>query len=318
MAVPTITSVSPSTVWTGGQMVLIVGTNFKVPTIPVPQNRPLPAPTPTVQVLCDGVACTDVGVHSATKVSCRLPAHDPGAAVAITVKNLDASCVPIAGETATKAAAVTYARPDLSAEDDGGVVDRTVIKLLRRLVLDNVIKQVHPDFGVYPFEVTFLGETPALVLGGPNITPDAPYYTTEMKVEVASDVTGLLDLKRPPSVHRFDYTITGYTKNESQNVSLMTLTKKVLERQKFLVVPRDKADATKGTISYPLQVPIDAQFRDTSTPNKDGLRSFTGSFVIRGVNLEDIASFPGESTMEKGLGLQTSEVVNGVAFDPSV
>jgi hypothetical protein len=45
MAVPTITSVTPSTIWTGGQLVVVRGTDFRLPPEPAVSTRgPLPDP----------------------------------------------------------------------------------------------------------------------------------------------------------------------------------------------------------------------------------------------------------------------------------
>jgi hypothetical protein len=192
-----------------------------------------------------------------------------------------------------------------------------VIRLLKRLVLDNVVKVTHPDFAEEPFEVTLLANVPTLVLGGPTMSDDVPYYTTFEKTVVAGDQTGLCDLKQSPIVQRFAYTLTGYTNNESQNLSLMMATRKALDRSPFLYLDRNSANPAAGQIRYPLEVPLETQFRDTSTANKDGARSFSGAFVIRGVLLEDIASFPGESTVKKDMALQTSEVVTLGPFKPA-
>jgi hypothetical protein len=109
MAVPTITSVTPSTVWTGGQLVVVTGTNLRLPPDPpVSATGPLPDPLPTVGVLVGSVEAKAVDVLSATMLSCNVPAADPSPApVAMVVRNLDDAGVPIPGESATLAAAVT-------------------------------------------------------------------------------------------------------------------------------------------------------------------------------------------------------------------
>src|SRR5687767_11909854 len=98
MAVPTITAVSPSVIYTGGQMIAVTGTNFRTAYPPPDVDGPLPVPPPTVQVLIGTSAARKVVVSSTTTLTCITPPVEPGA-VTVTVKNLDAAGNPIAGET---------------------------------------------------------------------------------------------------------------------------------------------------------------------------------------------------------------------------
>ncbi len=248
-------------------------------------------------------------------LSCHLPPSDPGS-VSMVVANLDDAGVPIPGETATKLNAVTYARPDLSAEDDGSRVERALQRLLKRQVLDNVLKLgISPDFGDAPFVVTEQASYPGLVLTGPRCREDRPHWCTQRRIAVPSSLgAGLVDIKARPVTFELEYTISGFTKNGAQATSLMFLTRRVLEKAGYLEVQRDKDDAGKGTIRYQMIVPAEAEFRDTSSPNKDGMHSFDGlTVVIHGVNLEDIAGFPGQSLEKVGIGAQEEFALLAIA-----
>ena len=62
MAVPTITTIAPSTgTPAGGQAVEITGTNFRLPSAP-PATGPVAALPSPVEVLFDGVASPNVAV----------------------------------------------------------------------------------------------------------------------------------------------------------------------------------------------------------------------------------------------------------------
>lgn len=314
MAVPTITSVTPSTVWTGGQLVIVRGTNFRLPSPPAPSNGPLPAPIPTMAVVVDGQPATQVEVLSSSTLSCHLPEHDPSRAddgtvlmSSLAVTNLDDAGVPIAGESATSPAAVTYARPDLSVEADGGRVERAFIRLLKRKIVANVVKLVvSPDYGDAPFLVTRFANPPGLAITGPRLREDAPYFNTRTPIQVPSQLgAGLTDIKAAPLTVSLEYSIAGYTNSGAQNTSLMLLTRMVLEQTGYLEVQRDAADASKGVIRYQVIIPTDSEMRDTSTPNQDGNHSFDGlTVVIHGVGLEDLAGFPGQSLERVGIGTQ--------------
>jgi hypothetical protein len=314
MAAPTITSITPSTVWTGGQLVIVRGTNFRLPSPPSPTNGPLPDPIPTVAVTVEARAATQVEVLSSTVLSCHLPEHDPsrlddGTVVpaALTVTNLDDAGAPIAGESRTSPAAVTYARPDLAIENDGGRVERAFLRMLKRRIVDNVVKlAISPDFGDAPFAVTRLANPPGLVVTGPRCREDRPHFNTHTPIAVPSQLGGgLVDIKAPPMAVALEYSIAGYTNSGAQNTSLMLLTRKVLDLFTYLEVQRDANDASKGTIRYQVIVPADSEARDTSTPNQDGNHSFDGlTVVIHGVGLEDLAGFPGQSLDRVGVGTQ--------------
>lgn len=320
MAAPTITSVSPSTVWTAGQLVVIRGTNFRLPPDPPASNGPLPDPLPTVAVSVDGVPATRVEVLGDTVISCFAPEHEPTIApnptsVTVTVSNLDNAGVPIAGETVSLPQAIAYSRPNLTAVEDGGRVERAFLEMLKRQVLDNVVKLgVSPDFGDAPFAVTELADPPGLVVTGPRCREDLPHWSTNSSITTDSVVgAGLVDQKSSPVTLQLEYTIAGYTKGGRQNTSLMMLVRKVVGRKGYLEVARDPNDVTKGTNRYQIIIPLEGEFRDTSTPNDAGRHSFDGiTVVIHGVPIEDVASFPGESLERVGIGKQEQEVLQMV------
>src|SRR3990167_7719584 len=120
MAVPTISSVSPSTVQSvGGVMITIAGAGFRVPgeppdgflggdaqkTVSVKIGNPVGVDTPDA---------FDIKVWDATEVTCMVPAYagaagTPGAfpAYDVRVANLDDDELEIAGENVTAADALT-------------------------------------------------------------------------------------------------------------------------------------------------------------------------------------------------------------------
>lgn len=322
MAIPTISSVSPSTIWTGGQLVIVTGTNFRLPPEPgASPSGPLPAPTPTVSVAVGGVAATLVEVLSATKLACKLPAADPSPLVAgsavgsdLVVRNLDDDGDPITGESATSTRAIVYARPDLSVEDDGGRIERALLHLLRRQIIDNVVKiGSGVDYG--DATVTELSDPPGLLLIGPRVRPEGQHWHPQRGAVSSPSIAGTgVDIRRPPETVALEYTISAYTESGAQNTSLMFLVRKVIKENATLEVARDPSDATKGTISYQVIVPMEAEGRDNSVPNKDGVHSSDCvTLVIHGVSLEDIASFPGQAIEQVAVGTQESEVVDMAA-----
>jgi len=315
MATPTISSVEPSTVWSGGQLVVVRGTGFRLPSTPPLSNRPLPDPIPTVSATVDGLACV-VEVLSSTVLSCRITAHAPGASrLDLVVRNLDDEGAPISGESAALSRAVLFARPDLAAETDAGRVERALIQILKAQIIDNVVKlAVSPDYVVGDVDEVYLPELadpPGLVLAGPRVREERPEYRTESGPTMPSVLGGdRVDLRKRPTTVSLEYSVSGYTNSGRQSTELALLTRRVLELNPWLVIQRDPADASKGVVKYPLTVPLEAESRDTSVPNKDGNHAFDGlSVVIHGVALDEVGSFAGSSLERVGVAEQTEFVL---------
>lgn len=299
MAVPTIGTVAPATVWTHGQLITITGTNFRLAPIPSQSlAAPYPAPIPAVKVTVDGVVATGVKVRSATEVTCFAPAHDPGA-VPVTVQNVDDAGVPIAGEIATLANAFTYARPALTDEPDFARLTRQVVRDLKRAVLENVVMFRHSDYDGTEFEQVDPAKLPSLGMSGPHITWDSPAYRKQGNVVTGAfpDVTHFR--RRRSLTVDLQYDIIGLAVNTTQLLALETAVLLFLERHTHIEIDKDAADPAKGKARYPLFVPR-GTFRNTTIPSPSNIRSFAGSFVIRGVNIEELASFPGEALVDKG------------------
>lgn len=157
MAVPTITSVSPATgPAAGGQLITIVGTNFRVPTLvyDIPASETI---TPTMSATIAGRACLDVRVISATELQLLTPRfwHQNPAVVAFTasdivLSNLDLTGAVIAGETVTETGGYTYKRWELGAPRPDPPTTRIAKELLRALAVEvtrNTYYSTHVDYG---------------------------------------------------------------------------------------------------------------------------------------------------------------------------
>jgi hypothetical protein len=158
MAVPTITTVSPSIGPAAGDtLVTITGTNFKVPALvyDVPVSDTI---TPTVAVSIGGRAVRRVDVISATEVRVLTdrfwhadPRVDAFTAVSIVLSNLQSDGeTPVTGETVVKAAAYTYKRWELGAPRPDTPATRILKELLQALAIEverNTAVMTHVDYG---------------------------------------------------------------------------------------------------------------------------------------------------------------------------
>jgi len=157
MAIPTITAVSPNTgVSQGGDLILITGTGFPTPAIPV--ALPTPDVYPSVSVMLGSASAEVVRVLSATELIVRTPDYEDSVrasagavggpvpynafpAVAVVLQNLDANGTPVPGESATLASGFQFIRRALGPPRSRGVYKRIqdqVMEWLRRNVCKTV------------------------------------------------------------------------------------------------------------------------------------------------------------------------------------
>lgn len=310
MAVPSVSSVSPSTVWSHGQFVTVTGTNFRVAPIPsYALAGPYPAPIPAVAVTVGGVAATSVQVRSATELTCIVPAADPGSAVAIAVQNLDDAGVAIAGESASLAGALTYKRPDLAVEPDLSRLTRQVLRDIKRSVIENVVSFLHTDFeGDGNLELADVAVLPAIGLSGPHITWQSPIYQRMEDVFTGGDPATTFQQRHRSLTCDLGYEMTLLAKGTGQLVALQAATLLWLHRHTHVEIDRDPADLAKGKARYYLHVQQGALFRTLTVPNPSNVRAATAAFTVRGVHLEEMAGFAGEGQKDKGGTLESLTV----------
>lgn len=293
MAVPTITLISPSTLWTAGQLLTITGTNFKLWTIPGVVPYVLPAPTPTVKVTVGGVTCANVSVKSATSLTFSAPSHDVGTA-AVVVSNLTSGGTVVPGEV-SGSSTITYKRPVLTDTLDLERVHSALLLLLRQQVLDNTLNYVSVDYAETTFEATMLGKLPALIVSGPTIVESDNPYVQNTNTEV-----GTFDEYQAPEVYDLMYDLTGVAANEKQLIALQAILARFFRKTRKLTVYRDSTDLSKGTVDFDIEKRAGEAFRMTTTPNKQDVRSFDVSFKLLGVTSEGLAGFPGENLVFRG------------------
>jgi hypothetical protein len=309
MPAPTITSLTPSSGLTGGRtLVEALGSGFRPPS-PPPPSGPTPPPKPSVQVLVGGREATEVRVRADDRLTFLTPAGDAGP-VDVVVRNIDDDGAPFAGEEATLPGAFTYRMPALTAESDLARLVRTLLRELKRQVLPNVSLTVQTDFDAQTgdeLHIAELASLPALVLVGPELREDR-FYSLNQLPEVAGDA-GTFLRRRVPYTVDLAFTIVGASDHTVELLNLMAATELFFHKNKFLEMARNPANAGAGRVRYEMDFAPDGDLRVTSQPNESNVRSFSGSFVIRGFDLEDVAGAFGEGATE--LTAPAGEIVIG-------
>lgn len=192
MAIPTISSVSPTTgPVDGNTLVDIRGTGFRLPTEPTAEelasSSPLGDPEPSVRVWFGELEARRVRVVSSSRLLANPPTASAPGAVAIRVENIDDFGAVIEGNTVLEesvvaAAAFTYQRPNLSTEGDLQRLIRTLILRLTAEVVEEVVLTQHTDWDDDPAEAlrkAAIAKLPAVILAGPRIVENKVYRSAQ-------------------------------------------------------------------------------------------------------------------------------------------
>ena len=299
MAVPTVTSVTPSKAFTGGQIVVITGTNFQTrydvdPTTP----HPWPAPLPTVAVTIGGSPVRRVVSVTGTTIACLTGPRDAMAA-AVTVQNLaqDGSAIP--GESVTRTGLLTFARVDLSVKSDLALVIDTLINELRRQVIANVSTTTSVDFSSDPDSITFAGvdraALPALCLSGPTASVWNRAYNT-LPEFITLEGPGDYAKRITPATQDLIFQLLILDNHTQRILNLEALVTRFFRDNIYLYVPMDPSDLSLGMRKYELE---STPYSSTTVNNANDVRSFVGTVTIKGYQFVDVAGFPGQSVLER-------------------
>jgi hypothetical protein len=321
VAVPTITSVTPAFGHTGGQtLVEILGSGFQTWVIPPPSSEPSSDPWPTVEVLFGGSQGTDVAVVTSSRLFVRAPSSPLAGikpafgegAVDLVVRNIDSDGVLIGAETVTQLAGYAYRRAQLATESDMARLVRQLIIELRKQVIPNVSITNHSDFDIDTTDlanIVDVAQLPALVIFGPQLQENR-FYSVNGMVNV-SRAGFESDRRRAPDTDDLAFTFLGISDLKGEALSLQSLVRQFFKTNRWLQLQRDPNDASLGFVKYDMQLDSGAGGIGYSPPadQKSNLRSFSGSFVVRGFDHEDLVGFAGSDAVGR---------LHQVTEDPSI
>lgn len=297
MAVPTIATVSPAVgLSNGDELVTIVGTNFRLPTIVASPAQPNTDFLRTVRVLFDGDAASDVRVLDANTITCLAPAHDQTPApIDVAVINLDDSGNPIAGENVTRAGAYAYSLPVLTQEfeTDFTRTIRALMQLMKQKLLVEVNYAVQTDYDPTAgdeLHVTKFSKMPGIALVGPELQENRFYSENEEPsfddgTTDADGPVGFVQTHVPYTVDAiFDVVCATDTKNEFLN--LMANFVSFMHGNKFLRVDRSPTDPTLGSVKHELDFFEGGLPKNTTVPNNSNVLGWSARILIRGFDIE--------------------------------
>jgi hypothetical protein len=274
MAKPTLTSISPASgPASGGDLVTLRGAFGARVAVRFGD------------VLAIVVSVRDEGGVSIAQV--RTQAHAE-AVVDVTLSNVDAASNVLVGESVALAGSYRFLRPRIVREADLTRLIRALLRELKRQVLDNVSLSVAVDFDDTPLDgldVTAIAKLPSLVLSGPRIKENRFYSTNTLEEEIVAGPSGLeIHRRRPPFTVDLEFAITGASDRSVELLNMMTAVAAFLDRNRWLSMDRDPADATKGAVRWEMDASGELQ---TNLEGKDDVRAFTWGLVIRGFDVDE-------------------------------
>jgi hypothetical protein len=226
----------------------------------------------------------------------------------VTVQNLDVAGAPIPGEVVEASGLLSFARVDLAIKDDILRIVEVLVTELKRQVIENVSVTTSVDFDSDPDAVRFLGidfaHLPALCLSGPEGARDR-FYNAFLRPTI-QDGTGIYNRRTTFETEDLVFRLLVLDNSGVRLLNLHALVTKFFKSNNNLVVDRDSADATKGTVSYELE---GGPFVTTSVNNDSDLRAFSGSVTVRGYQFEDVTGFPDQLVVERTAEVDDFDVI---------
>jgi hypothetical protein len=297
MAVPSVANINPNSGSTIGYDLLeIIGDGFRVPIIP--DTIPAPVQPPTVEVLIGGTLSPKVAVVNEHRLIVLAP---PGAeeadadgnvtGVDVIVRNIDDDGDVIPGETATVADAYTYQLPQLHPNTWlQHMVDR-LIQVLKDSVHPNVMQSVHTDWDGEPLDglsITNVGEFPAIVLDGPELSENRFYSTNEWSEEDLEPATlEEFARRREPRTVDVGFDVLILSDNVQEILNLAAAFTKFMHYTKWLKLPASLTPPfdPNDTCDFELDYQPGGDFAWTTEANNSNVRQMRGSILVRGFDV---------------------------------
>lgn len=220
-------------------------------------------------------------------VELRTPIHEPGQ-VDVEVFNLDSDGAPIPGEHTVSPLAYRFERPAVVREADLTRVVRQLLRELKRQVVANVSTSVSVDYddtGTDGPAIIAMAKLPSLVLTGPTLRQNRFYSANAAHYDVVGTPAGLQAVRRKPAMTvDLVFGVTAASSRAAELFNLMGAVATFLNRNRWLELPRDPADISKGTVRWELDA--DGDFR-TQLASRDDVRVFTCGLVVRGFDVDE-------------------------------
>lgn len=283
MGIPTITSISPTTGLTkGGNVVQIVGTNFRIPPPPPADGYLGGDAQRTVRVLFEGVAA-DAQAASDTLIIATVPEW-AGAfnimplSLDVSVANLDDAGVEIPGEVVVSSDLYTISRPSIAKKSVLKSVTAVLVDIFRRHLLENSHVTMSRDFDEDPSTIErVMADLPVVYLVGPNTPVDRLRSVNQLSPEALPGDSTYYFRKEVPITTTLVFDIRIYSQGMQHTTALQT---------ELMMLFRDVPYLPYGDERYWLMMPFNRYPAISNVPNQSDLYSVRAGCEIRGVHLD--------------------------------
>jgi hypothetical protein len=292
MPIPTITSITPNTGRTsGGNVVRIIGANFRLPPVPPATGYLGGAAQQTVAVKFEGVRAPWAEAASATLALARVPEW-AGDYVAIPMPldvrlaNLADDGSEIPTEFVLKLDAYTISRPSLVEEGVLQKVIRVLISVFRRHLLENTSVVTSRDFDDDPTSLQrALAELPVVHLIGPSTQRNN--LRQIHRVEEAVYAGDEYQRSDAPMAVDVSFQLRAYTQGIQHMLAL---------QQALVMLFRDVSYLSAAGQTLEFRMPFTGYPTSVTVPNMSDIYSIFAQILINGVQLD----YESASIVERG------------------
>jgi hypothetical protein len=220
--------------------------------------------------------------------------------VDVTVENLDDNGDLIAGETVTALLALRYRRVQLAEPAELQRLVRELVRLLRLGTIANVSTSTHTDYDSEPLSLggVELAELPGLALIGPELDENRFFSVNYLDPESGGEA-GEAVQRRVPYTVDLGFSIVGVSDSKSELLSLQSLVVQFFHRNKRMRMLRDATDPSMGEVEYEMDWSPGGLPKVAGIASDSNLRSFSGTFVVRGFDIEDLPGFEDEGIVDR-------------------
>ncbi len=212
----------------------------------------------------------------------RTPQHRP-AVVNVTLKN-----VGRAGESTCVQDGYRFIRPPIASESDLTRLVRTLLRELKRSVLENTSMTVSVDYDdsfADGLDSRMTAKLPSLVLSGPRIKENRLYSTNVLEERLVMGPIGPeIERRRVPLTVDLMFTVTGASASTIELLNLLHAVTTFFACAPWVTMPRDPEQPSEGRVRW--EMDPEGELRVFPVPNdKEDVRAFTSGFIVRGFDI---------------------------------
>jgi len=241
--------------------------------------------------------------------------------VDVTVRNVDDDGDPISGETVTVSDGYAFSRVQLADAAHLTRLVREYIIQWRKQVIPNVSTTTHTEYDDETgdeLNITAVADLPGIAVDGPDISENRFFSENgTITVELPS---GDIVVRRVPYTVDLSFVVTGVSDHKGEATNLQVLATQFVNNNPYIYLDRDPDDPSQGRVRYEHDFVPNGDFDTTGVANLSNVRTFSGTVVIRGFDIEDLAGFDGElgrrivaPVDEDGIDITTAQT--GASYD---